>query len=316
MTEDCGILDASVLEDVSYDLRHWIPVPDRYVEAVAEAHGAVALAVAVLKLVLFVIALAAEKRRRRKSVRELAAHLPTASRNRAWRAQRYARAFWAGWEERGKTRRTDPGQAKASGGRPSQPSTSVEAAASAAGQIRDTLPDTQMEEVCPFSAGAGTAAGHSRERATTGTTLTDLENPRPHPSRQLDPIQQDPVAHPVEEILPGYLARPLAKAGLRCLTDVSKFSRDGLVGLVPRIARFSNLEAIEGALRSRELSWSGVGWSPPGKTRSTELLDDLDLDYDPAKHLPPEPEPERFSLSPETLAKLNAQNEWSPPGGW
>ena len=316
MTEDCGILDASLLEDVSYDLRHWVPVPDRYVEAVAEAHGAVALAVAVLKLVLFVIALAAEKRRRRKSVRELAAHLPNASRNRAWQAQRYARAFWSAWEARGKQRRTDPGQPKEGGEEPRDAGRADEGGADAAGQIQDTFPDTPKEDHCPFSASAGTASGHSRKRAVTGTPLTELEIPRPLPSRQLDPIQRDPVAHPVSEILPGYLARPLAEVGLRCLSDVSKFSRDGLAGLVPRLARFSSLEAIEGALRSRDLSWSSAGWSPPGKPQPVEVVDDPDLDYDPAKHLPRAREPEPFTLSPETLAKLNAQNEWSPPGGW
>ncbi len=309
MTQDAGILDAGAFDTVAYDLGHWIPVPDRYIEAVAEAHGARALTVAVVRLLLLVIALAAEKRRRRKSVRELAAHLPAASRNRAWQAQRDAQAFWAAWELRGKARRTSTGQPPAEGDDAVEPAARQDPAASAAGRNRDTPRDTPREDCGLFSSPSGTGSGRSRKRACTGTSQTDLTITPPLPHQYNDPIQRESASHPVEEVLPVYLSRPLKQAGLHCLTEVAQFSRDGLTGLIPKLARFASLEAIEGALRRNDLTWASAGWTPPGRTTPvSEAPRYLDPEPDPAKKPPPDPEP-KFELSPELLARLNAQNE-------
>ncbi len=314
MTEDAGILEAGAFETVDYDLRHWIPVPDRYVEAVAEAHGARALAVAVVRLLLLVIALAAEKRRRRKSVRELAAHLPTASRNRAWQAQRDAQAFWAAWELRGRERRTNTGQPPAQGEDRQRQADPPDPADTAAGRNRDTIRDTGMEDCGWLSGSSGTTSGRSRKRACTGTSQTDLTITPPLPHQQEDPIQRAPARHPVEGALPGYLARPLKQAGLHCLTEVAQFSRDGITGLVPKLARFASLEAIEGALRRNDLTWAGAGWTPPG--RSTPMAAVALPEPEPVKKPPePEPEPAPFQISPELVAMLNAQHARPLPRG-
>lgn len=308
MNEDAGILDGSAFDTVDYDLRHWIPVPDRYVEAVAEAHGARALAVAVLKLLLLVIALAAEKRRRRKSVRELAAHLPTASRNRAWHAQRYAHAYWSAWEQRGKDRRTNAGQQPPREEPQQSPKPRRDPRLSAAGRKRDTSRDTPRQDRGLFSRPAGTASGHSRKRACTATPLTDL-NSTPHPPRHEDPIQRDPVSHPVEGVLPPHIARPLQQAGLRCLTEVARFSRDGITGLVPKLARFASLEAIEGALRRSDLSWSGAGWQPPIQPPS------LFEEPPEPEPIPPVQTPAYPPIDPKLIARLNAQHGITSPRG-
>lgn len=265
-------LDPNLVADVEYDLRHWTPLPDRLVEAVAEANGLSAKTGALIRLVVFVIALVAEKRRRRKSVRELAAHMNGCSRRRAHEAQRHARLLWAMWLRRAQSR-TEQVETKPKQDKPAHPEPK-----NWTGRIRDTSGDSSSRNHRNFLPDDGTDPGRSRERVSTPTPTTSsriqpLKNTRRICTNRDPSILEEDCSvvvgqggPPPQEIgdFPLHLSGALRQAGITTLKELSAFSRDGLAEALPSLARHSVLEALEGLLRKSGLSWK------PARTQTVE----------------------------------------------